>query len=1463
MATTKDQLTIEIAVNSEKAVKSLDNINDKLSDFGSSAKDAQKNIGGFGFGMVKLQAGIALATQAFGAIKDVMGGVIESFQESYDATVKLQQALEITGSKSVDSTIQAFQELGNEFVRLGISSDETVLNLARMGTAAGISSEKIQKMLKVAADLSVARDIPLTTAFTALTKSLKGSSIAISQFIPELSELSSEQNKAGVALDYLDSQYSGFASRNLETFSGKIAAQKGAWGELMETLGGVASEILNLGSSIDATTGKINGINNSITENKIQWIAAGQAIVSLFKQISNNIIGTLTILLGLFEQVAGKAISVFGTIAKGFNLLTGMGSAGSGIKKFGDDLAAIGKENTKALDGVVGGLSATDDELKIISNTVGRTREELLKARDAAKAFNDKLQNAELLKKVEDYNNALALAGKTGIDLIRAKEVEDLKELDRLAEKIKGTQGLGKANQALLATAKANVSAASAASAAELQKKSLDELTAKTIDYQKTVNSFNATQRQQIQFELEAELQKLDIARKKAQLENNPKAVAEIDKQAGLATEAAGKKTAAAPSNMFEGLQKAGSEVAGQISGVFSEGALGMVAGAASMAGAIMSAIDALLDFIPNILNQAAGIFNKIGDFPNVLFNAFQGLFDAFSTFIPKLIRGIFDTTMKLFTQIGDFVNNFVNGIVQLIDDLPDMISGIIENLPSLIISLMENIIKGSIKLFVAIFFKLPIAISKGFIKGIVQLIEGVKRLLSGKSFNVKVPKIDPAPLVKAVKKLSGDSSKLFAVNDMMDGAKDAISSVTDTIKDAFKKGKTTMEAVWQWVIDKVWGPLKGLVENAWQFVLKLWTGLKTIVEAAWAFVELLWHGLEETVKVAWKLVVDLWEGLENVVAKAWQFVTDLWNSLPGAVSAAWQFVTDLWNSLPGAVSAAWQFVTDLWNSLPGAVSAAWQFVTDLWNSLPGAVSAAWQFVSKLWEGLKDIVSGAFAIVTVIFTAIGEAIKSYFKAGMVIVKVVFDSIIAAFTSIWDTVKVIFDFIFTSFSAIWEGLKSAVSSAFSFVQVIWDGLKGAVGLAFKFVKDLWDALVNIVKAAFESPEALFKALKATVELAFKFVKDLFDNMATVVKGAFTFVKEIFEGLATVGGKIWEGLKEGLGKAGDIFAGFGTKIWEGLKGGLDGLGKIFSDMFDALNPANLMKKVFNFDGASGKGTVENALNIDIPFLSFARGGVVPGKSTVRGDSIKNDNVIAMLSPGEVVIPRSKMDDPRTRQIIEDVMSGSMQPPGFFSGKIKISTPKIPSMSDIIDTVTKATDDIANAVEVAAGQASDAGAILNQQVIAGTQVAIDQATGIAQGAGDWLGDVFNGANPLKQLWETVSNKVKKEMLDPMFQKNRFAAGGPVGTDTVPAMLTPGEFIMSRPAVNSIGLDNLRSMNSGKTAAAGNQTVNIEINFNDAQISMDKNLIRDKLLPEIRDALKRASLNGEFVLSNKGIRA
>jgi hypothetical protein len=58
-------------------------------------------------------------------------------------------------------------------------------------------------------------------------------------------------------------------------------------------------------------------------------------------------------------------------------------------------------------------------------------------------------------------------------------------------------------------------------------------------------------------------------------------------------------------------------------------------------------------------------------------------------------------------------------------------------------------------------------------------------------------------------------------------------------------------------------------------------------------------------------------------------------------------------------------------------------------------------------------------------------------------------------------------------------------------------------------------------------------------------------------------------------------------------------------------------------------------------------------------------------------------------------------------------------------------------------------------------------------------------------------------------------------FAKGGfAIGTDTVPAMLTPGEFVMSRYAVNNHGVDKMKAINSG--APVGETVYNYSLTVN-----------------------------------------
>lgn len=73
---------------------------------------------------------------------------------------------------------------------------------------------------------------------------------------------------------------------------------------------------------------------------------------------------------------------------------------------------------------------------------------------------------------------------------------------------------------------------------------------------------------------------------------------------------------------------------------------------------------------------------------------------------------------------------------------------------------------------------------------------------------------------------------------------------------------------------------------------------------------------------------------------------------------------------------------------------------------------------------------------------------------------------------------------------------------------------------------------------------------------------------------------------------------------------------------------SKMFSA--PSSLSTSA-GMDASSGMG---DTIAMGATGGMLKRGGAVPGKASIRGDSLKNDTVPAMLSPGEVVIPRHVM-------------------------------------------------------------------------------------------------------------------------------------------------------------------------------------------------------------------------------------
>jgi len=150
------------------------------------------------------------------------------------------------------------------------------------------------------------------------------------------------------------------------------------------------------------------------------------------------------------------------------------------------------------------------------------------------------------------------------------------------------------------------------------------------------------------------------------------------------------------------------------------------------------------------------------------------------------------------------------------------------------------------------------------------------------------------------------------------------------------------------------------------------------------------------------------------------------------------------------------------------------------------------------------------------------------------------------------------------------------------------------------------------------------------------------------------------------------------------------------------------------------------------------------------------------------------------------------------------------------------------------------------------------------------------NFVNDLFSWAPDVGGIFGSTGGIVTANSIDNAVRnaENIYRAnGGPIyaqagalvprGTDSVPAMLTPGEFVVNRESARAnIGL--LAAINASREpfvpATGGPTNINIVVN---AKTNLTVDQVRREVVPEIERQLKQKSQRGEFVLSDRGVRS
>lgn len=213
------------------------------------------------------------------------------------------------------------------------------------------------------------------------------------------------------------------------------------------------------------------------------------------------------------------------------------------------------------------------------------------------------------------------------------------------------------------------------------------------------------------------------------------------------------------------------------------------------------------------------------------------------------------------------------------------------------------------------------------------------------------------------------------------------------------------------------------------------------------------------------------------------------------AVAALIAIFVNLWNKSE-AFRKFWQ---NLWERIKLTVQTVWKVIKD-------AASAAWDLIKKIWNGVPAFFGRIWDDIKAIFSAVGAVLSGDFSGAWELIKGVWNNVVQFFADVWDGIKGIFsgidDYFGNMFSNAWKKLVDIFSPVSEWVQE--NIIEPVAGL----FTDFWDNWKTGVKAAWDAVTGVFGGIA-------DWFKEKFSK-------AWQAVKDVF----SVGGKVFDGIKEGI-------------------------------------------------------------------------------------------------------------------------------------------------------------------------------------------------------------------------------------------------------------------------------------------------------------------------------------------------
>lgn len=227
------RIEIETEINTDGVDKGLKNVTSKLNGFGSKLKNAD---------FMKLGAAVAGIGVAFKAVTTAVKTTVKSVKE-LEAAYKKQKNAEVQLNVAVKNSplmngesAKKMRELASEIQKVSTYGDEELLPFFTQLINSGRSEAETMDIMRAAVDVAASGMMDLGSAVSALNMTFQGNAGTLGRQISGIKNLTTEELKAGKAVQIIKAQFAGTAEEVAKA-TGSAEQLANAWGDLREEMG--------------------------------------------------------------------------------------------------------------------------------------------------------------------------------------------------------------------------------------------------------------------------------------------------------------------------------------------------------------------------------------------------------------------------------------------------------------------------------------------------------------------------------------------------------------------------------------------------------------------------------------------------------------------------------------------------------------------------------------------------------------------------------------------------------------------------------------------------------------------------------------------------------------------------------------------------------------------------------------------------------------------------------------------------------------------------------------------------------------------------------------------------------------------------------------------------------------------------------------------------------------------------